>query len=213
MRLFLVIICICCVQKSYSQDTTNTWKCALSCKPLGLINPVLPNLTAGVICKLNNKVCIELQAGYIYKVPLLNYSPENKIKLQGYRVNLEFKLFFYDHFYGGAQLLYNSYRRATNEYFFRYARTYQELIALEKHVDTYIGHLKLGEIVPLVKDKILLDCYFGFGLRYKMIALVSQLPDDATAVERRGVDFSTDNFGDQLYPSATAGFSLLYIIR
>lgn len=213
MRLLLVLLCLFSFQKSYSQDTTAVWKYAISCKPLGLINPVLPNITAGVICRLNNNLCIELQAGYIYKVPLFNYTPENKIKVQGYRANLEFKLFFNTNFYGGAQLLYNRYHSETNEYYFRYARTYQELLAIEKQTNTYVGHLKLGEIVPLIKGKILLDCYVGFGLRYKMIAMLTKLPDDATGINNRGVDFSTNNPGNQLYPSAIAGFGLAYIIK
>jgi len=46
-----------------------------------------------------------------------------------------------------------------------------------------------------------------------MVELISTLPEDATVRERRGVDFSTDQIGNQVYPSVTAGFSLGYIIK
>jgi hypothetical protein len=135
------------------------------------------------------------------------------IKLNGYKGNIEFKLFFHKNFYGGAQFMYQRYIRKTNEYYLRYAMTYQELIPIEKLVNTYVGHLKLGIMTPFAKNKFLIDVFGAFGIRYKMVALQSEMPEDASVVERRGVSFGTNNLGNQAYPSIIAGFSLGYILR
>jgi hypothetical protein len=93
------------------------------------------------------------------------------------------------------------------------ARTYQELITIEKQVNTFVTHIKSGFIFPIVEDNILIDIYAGFGIRYKMVDVINSVPEDASVSERRGVDFSTDQIGNQYYPSVTAGFSLGYIIK
>lgn len=213
MRLLITLLLCCVLGNSYAQDTTKVWKYAVTWKPLGIINPVLPNLTAGLLYKCNDNLLLEFQAGFIYKANIFDYSATQKLNIKGFKSNLEFKLFFHRGFYGGSQFMFQRYTRETNEYYLRYAMTYQELFSIEKLVNTYVGHLKLGIIEPIINNKFIIDVYGAIGLRYKTVALQSYLPEDASVVERRGVSFGTNDIGNQLYPSLVAGFSLGYIIR
>jgi hypothetical protein len=213
MRSILVFIFCCCLLNSNAQDSTKTWKCAITWKPLGIINPVLPNLTAGALLKVNKNFLIELQAGYIYNYRPSSYLIYEKRTMQGWKGNLEFKYLLYEGFYAGCQVFYNAYQRNENVFFNRYANTYQELILTEKRIATYVIHLKGGALIPLIENKLLFEIFGGLGARYKMVNMLNVLPDDATSIERRGVNFSTDEPGNQLYPSITAGFSLGYIIK
>lgn len=213
MRFLLLLLFYCSIQLGYAQDNKKAWKYAITWKPLGIINPVLPNLTVGLMYKSSNHIMFELQGGYIYHYQLLDYTIEEKANIGGLKANLEFKYLFNESFYAGVQVFYLRYVKENNEYYDRMARTYQELMTVEKQINTYVTHLKSGFIFPLVEDKILIDIYAGFGIRYKVVELISTLPEDATVRERRGVDFSTDQIGNQFYPSVTAGFSLGYIIK
>ena len=214
MRLIFILLFFNGLQFGYAQDSTRNWKYAITWKALGVINPQVQNATAGILYRVNKDFMIEFQAGYIFKSPrLYDYGATQKRNLNGFKANLEYKLFFYEGLYGGAQLMYQRYVKTTNEYYFRYAMTYQELFAIEKLINTYVGHVKLGQIVPLFKGNVLLDLFAGFGIRYKTVQLNNSLPDDASALERRGVSFSTDQLGNQFYPSVTAGFSLGYIFK
>ena len=213
MRLLLILLFYGSIQLGHAQDSTKVWKYAVTWKPLGIINPVLPNLTAGLMLKASKNVIFELQGGYIYNYKFFDYTIEEKANINGLKANLEFKYLFNEYFYAGVQVFYLRYVKENNEYYDRIARTYQELMTVEKQINTYVTHLKSGFIFPVVDDKILIDIYAGFGLRYKMVELISTLPEDATVRERRGVDFSTDQIGNQVYPSVTAGFSLGYIIK
>ena len=163
--------------------------------------------------KPSKNVLLELQGGYIYNYKFFDYTIEEKAKIYGLKANLEFKYLFNESFYAGVQVFYLRYIKEKNEYYDRMARTYQELMTVEKQINTYVTHLKSGFIFPLVDDKFLIDIYAGFGIRYKMVEVTSSLPEDAAPRDRRGVDFSTDQIGNQLYPSVTAGFSLGYIIK
>lgn len=209
----LVLLFYCFTHFTFAQDTSKVWKYAFIWKPLGIINPVLPNLTAGLMYKPTNHIMFELQGGYIYHYQLLDYTIEEKANISGLKANLEFKYLFNESFYAGVQVFYLHYVKEKNEYYDRMARTYQELRTVEKQINTYVTHLKSGFLFPIVDDKILIDIYAGFGIRYKMVELISTLPEDATVRERRGVDFSTDQIGNQVYPSVTAGFSLGFVIK
>jgi hypothetical protein len=214
MRLIFILLFSCCLRFANAQDSTKTWKYAITWKALGMINPQVQNATAGILWGVNKDFMIEFQAGYIFKSPrFYDYSVTQKINLNGFKSNLEYKLFFYEGLYGGAQLMYQRYVRSTNEYYSRYAMTYQELFEIEKLINTYVGHLKLGQIVPLFEGKVLFDLYAGVGIRYKMVQVINSMPEDAAAMERRGVEFGTNEVGNQIYPSVTAGFSLGYILK
>jgi hypothetical protein len=213
MRLALLLFFNCCVNISYAQDSAKAWRHAITWKPLGLINPVLSNFTAGLLLKPSKNILLEFQGGYIYRYKLLDYQIDEKVSLNGFKTNLEFKYIFSQYFYAGAQVFYLRYKKENNEYYDRMARTYQELITIEKQVNTFVTHIKSGFIFPIVEDNILIDIYAGFGMRYKMVDIVNSIPEDASVSERRGVDFSTDQIGNQYYPSVTAGFSLGYIIK
>lgn len=213
MRLFIVLLLCFVLGNGFAQDTTKAWKYAISCKPLGIINPVLPNFTAGLLYKYNDNLLLEFQAGYIYKANVFDYSATQKLNLKGYKSNFEFKLFFSDNFYGGGQILYSHYVRSTNEYYFRYAMTYQELMEIKKSINTLVGHLKLGQITPLFEGRVLFDNYIGLGLRYKSVKIKSILADDVEINERGGLNEGFNFPGNQLYPSLVAGFSLAYIIK
>lgn len=213
MRYLIILLFFGSIRFAHAQDSIPDWKCAITCKPWGLINPVLPNITAGVMFKLSEHLLLELQGGYIYSYMPAEYTLYEKEKQHGFKTNLEFKYVFEDGYYTSLQVFYNRYTKEKNEFFGRNALTYQELISVEKQINTYVGHLKAGVIFPIIDRKLIFDVYGGFGIRYKMVSMLSILPEDATLIERRGVSFSTDNVGNQLYPSLTAGFSLGYILK
>lgn len=208
----LILVYICFFQYTKAQDTSKVWQYAITCKPLGLINPILPNFTAGLLLKLNKNVAIELQGAYIFNYHLSNYLIYEKTAIKGVKGNLELKYFVQDGFYTGLQFFYQSYTKEVNEYYLRNARTYQELFTIEKQIYTSVGHFKIGVLMPLA-NKLLLDIYVGGGLRYKMVNQVSTLPEDAEAITRRGVNFGTDQIGNQFYPSINTGFSIGYILK
>lgn len=186
---------------------------AITIKPLQIFNLSTPNLSTGLLFKLKHNMLIELQGGYIYKVPYSDYLPHEKFKIQGLRANVEFKLLNQYHNYFSCQFIYNRYSNQENEYYLRYASTYQELLSTKKMINSYVCHIKAGQLVPLMNNKFLFDFNFGFGFRYKTVNLVSTLPEDAVELPRQGIDFSTNGLGHQILPSIAMGFSLGYIIK
>lgn len=212
-RIFLLLVLFLNMTQSYSQDSTKTWKYALCFRPMGLLNPLLPNANAGLAFKISEHVIAEIHGAYLYNYQININSIYNITAVSGFRAGAELKFFLNRYFYMSAQAFLNRYTKEKNQFYFRYARTYQELITINKQISSYVGHLKTGIMTPLNHTPIMIELSAGIGLRYKMVTLNTLIPEDAEEFTTRGVNFSTDQTGNQLYPSATVGLSILYKLK
>ena len=214
MNKFYVWLLICVAFQVAAQESSSVkWKRAITIKPLQILNPSTPNFSAGMLFKIEQNILVEAHVGYTYKVPFDDYLPQEKFKIQGLRTNIEAKLLNQYGNYFSCQFIYNRYSNEVNEYYARNGNTYQELLSTKKMINSYVCHVKAGQLVTFANNKFLFDFNFGFGFRYKTVNLVSSLPEDAIEIPRQGIDFSTNALGYQILPSLTLGFTLGYIIK
>ncbi len=213
MRAALVIIFIFFTNTSLlqAQDSLSLKKFNLTCKPLGLINPITTNATAGIMVQLQKKLYAEIQAGYIYSFRISDYTIYNMKYNSGFKINTELKYFVLPDVYIGAQLFWNNYSRFENRFFTRQGGSYSELYLMQKQINTLVGHLKFGYLVILPSSNFFIDLFVAAGLRYKDVYVVkNNTPEDMGDLIGADLILGINNEGTHIYPSAIFGVGLGY---
>lgn len=209
MRLILVIAFIFCAHTGYAQNEKKFSRFDIVCKPLGFFNPLIPNYTAGIQVEVTKKWFAELQAGYVKSWYIANTNNDEKdVKRNGYKINAEVKYVFLNNWYIGLQYLYNNYDKTYQQYVNRYGQSFQQLLALDKHIVTHGSHLKIGYTTRNNNKRLYIDVYAGIGIRNKTVAIKS-LPADAELIDYTGpFTIEADPVQNRYLPSAALGFNV-----
>ncbi|MCC6251630.1 MAG: hypothetical protein IT238_04120 [Bacteroidia bacterium] len=177
-------------------------------KPLGLLNPILPNATAGLLLRINTRSYVEIQGGYIFNLQNNDYTIYQKKIIKGFKVNSEYKKLVDDKLYWGLQLMYNQYYIKKSQFYERFGGTYQQLFDIKENYNTLVFHVKGGHLLFVNNPwKYVIDIYGGLGLRYKYCSIYPKLPPDAIRRVKDGLLF--ENLpGAYLLPSAIVGIGI-----
>ena len=203
------MMCLLLVSTSQAQDSTVVSRWAVTFRPLGAADPFLANYTFGLQFRATDRISAEINAGLIKSY--YNYMTDNKNEkfATGFRLGAEIKYRVVRKFYLAIQGFYNDYKQESDEYVWRYARTYQQKMELRWLIKTVGGHLRAGFVIQPFR-KIFFDLYGGVGVRYKDLH-IPNLPDDALIIESNNrVFIFNESEQDYWYPSLSLGAAVGY---
>jgi len=207
MRLIISCLILFSFSASTAQDSLTYPQWSVTVKPLGIIDPFLPNLMGGVQCRINEKFAVELNAGVIRSLAnVFSSDDESEIKITGFKLSGEVKYFMLRNFYFSLQLFYNDYLKTNKEYVWRYAEQYQQELKIKKFKTVTGGHLKAGYVIRQRK-KLFFEAYGGIGIRFRNTR-IKGYPEDATLI--RGTGLLRDKAGNEVLPSVSFGGTIGY---
>ncbi len=214
---FLLFTTLCHAQTSDSSKWTVTLR------PLGIIDPLRPNITLGVQYEVAEKTFVELQAGLMQSLGKNDLNEQENISVKGFRGVVEIKYKLVRKFFVGVQAFHNNFERKDNEYIWRSGRAYEQKINVSRKFAVTGAHLKCGVMLNPGHKRLYIECYGGIGLRYKKVSL-NNLPIDGeiigdsngSAASTEGDDFQLFNFesdvnqrgGNEVMPSVMLGVSI-----
>src|SRR5205085_7666145 len=144
---------------------------------LGAIDPFLANYTLGVECKISDHVLAEINGGFIKTYVGSSTESADNIYSTGYKVSAEVKYLIVKGLYVAVQAFYNDYTKESDEYVWRYAKTYQQKVEMDRLINSAGGHFKAGCILKRPGKKFFYDFYLGMGVRQKKV-VINNLPPD-----------------------------------
>lgn len=214
---FLLITTIC-----HSQ-TSDSSKWVVTLRPLGIIDPLRPNITLGAQYKIAEKTFVELQGGLMQSLGKYDFNEQKNISITGFRGVVEVKYKLVRKFFVGVQAFHNNFDRKDDEFIWRSGRAYEQKTNVTRKFAVTGAHLKCGVMLNPGRKRLYLECYGGVGVRYKKV-VVSDLPPDGeiqggstgTGNGNEGNDVQPFNFesdvnlrgGNEVMPSAMLGFSV-----
>ena len=207
MRLIIAIAILFLVFNSSAQDSTAFSRLAITCKPLGAIDPFLANYTLGLEYQINKNLLAEINGGWIKTYLGSSTEHSENIYSTGYKVSAEVKYIVVKGLYVAVQAFYNDYDKTADEYVWRFAQTYQQKFKIHRLTTSIGGHLKAGYILKRPGKRFFYNFYAGIGVRQKQIK-INNLPDDSELIDNNGNGVINNFPGNQVFPSVTLGVTI-----